>query len=259
MILADLVARGVVPAAAASGTAHGRRHRAGLQECMASQGTSTNLPPRGCPAGPPGRRPRGLLPEARADRGSAVTCRAFRLPRDASAGPGISRTAARRRPGPWGCRVRPGEARDQLHRVRRRTDLPAVAAHEEGVLEAGEVVGRELATDPDALRDPRDPRPGISDHHEEDAEPEVPVAPVLHEELVPIGRGRGSLRIIAASTVRLFQPHEAVPHEDLEVVCRRPEREAEGPGDRSEMVSGEAEEVLVDVPTGRMVEAHAPK
>jgi len=119
------------------------------------------------------------------------------------------------------------------------------------------MVGGELARDPEEGRDLRRSALARAVQRVPDAEAQMPKAPVLPEQIVLRALLRISGDVVAGPAVRFPLVHEAVAHQDLQMVTRRPDADAEGTADRPEMVAREEEQVLVQPSARRLLELPA--
>src|SRR5712691_8748323 len=107
------------------------------------------------------------------------------------------------------------------------------------LLEPSEVAG------PAAARPPQD---------KQDPKSEVPVVPMLREELIALRLRVDAFRIVSNASVRALARNESRANQHLNVVDDGPMSELEHPRNRPEVVAREHQQMSVDAPAGRMVE-----
>jgi len=119
------------------------------------------------------------------------------------------------------------------------------------------MVGGELARDPEDGRDPRRGALPGAVQGVPDAQAQVAEAPVLPEqvvlrELFPISRD-----VVPGPALRLPLVHEAFAHEDLQMMTRRADADAERAGNGPEVVARQEEQVVIQPPARRLLESLA--
>jgi len=116
------------------------------------------------------------------------------------------------------------------------------------------MVGGELPRDPEDGRDPCRGALPRSVQGVPDAQTQIAEAPVLPEQVVLRELLRISRDVVPGPAVRLPLVHEAVAHEDLQMMPRRPDADAEGAGDGPEVIAREEEQVFVQPAARRLLE-----
>ncbi len=146
-----------------------------------------------------------------------------------------------------------------LRTVPGRGDEAAVPPLDEAeLLEAGEVVRRELAAGPQGAGHGGGPRDTEAADREEDAKADVPVLPMLLVQPVPLREGAAADGVEPPLRLLPLADDEAAANQLPEVVAGRAQVEAQGARDRAQVVPGEAEEVLVDPPADGVVLRRLP-
>lgn len=129
-----------------------------------------------------------------------------------------------------------------------------IALEQAGLPEPREVVLRELAADPEPLGHLCGAELGMLLDDPKHAPPQIPVGPVLQEDLGPLGvRARASDEV-SDPTVDLPNSDDSPIDQDAEVVPGGSLAEAQGSDDRSEVIPRETEQVIVDSASRRVVE-----
>src|SRR5947209_1585307 len=122
-----------------------------------------------------------------------------------------------------------------------------------GLLEAPEMVRRELPADAEHLGDLRGLRVLHPSEREQHTEADVAILPVPRIEPVHLGFSAG--HVVSAPAVDLLLVDEPVLDQGVQVVPRGADRQAEGPRDGPEMVAWERAQMGVDLPTDGMLES----
>src|SRR2546430_15365238 len=117
-----------------------------------------------------------------------------------------------------------------------------------------EVIRRELPTDAQHLGDRRGLSLLDAAQRTVDSQADVAVFPVPSVQTVHLGLAARD--VISGSTVRVLFVDEALAGEFVQVIAGGPHREVQGSCDRPEMVSREADEMIVDPPADRVLQSH---
>src|SRR2546428_7407922 len=130
--------------------------------------------------------------------------------------------------------------------------LPIDESH---LLEPCEVVSNELPTNPEQPSDFAGPAAARPPQDKQDPKSEVPVVPVLREELIALRLRFDAFRIVSNASVRALARNESRAGEDFNVVNHGSVSELEQPRNRPEVVPRKHQQMSVDATAGRMVEA----
>src|SRR5437899_10883312 len=123
-----------------------------------------------------------------------------------------------------------------------------------GLLEASEMVRRELSADSQDFGDRGGLRVVHSSQGEQDAKADVAVLPMTRVEPIHLGFAAG--HVVPTSAVDLLLVEESVLDERVQMVPRGADGQAKRPRDGSEVVPREETQMVVDLSTDRMLEPH---
>src|SRR6266571_3211412 len=121
-----------------------------------------------------------------------------------------------------------------------------------GLLEASEMVRRELASECEDFGDRGGLRVVHSSQGEQDAKTDVAVLPMTRVEPIHFGFAAG--HVVPTSAVGLLLVEESVLDERVQMVPRGADGQAKRPRDGSEVVPREEAQMVVDLSTDRMLE-----
>src|SRR2546425_5549274 len=117
------------------------------------------------------------------------------------------------------------------------------------------MISNELPTNPEQPSDFAGPAAARPPQDKQDPKSEVPVVPVLREELIALRLRFDAFRIVSNASVRVLARNESRADEHRNVVDHGPMSELKHPRNRPEVVAREHQQMSVDTPAGRMVEA----
>src|SRR5712691_2180760 len=144
-------------------------------------------------------------------------------------------------------------SRRQRHRSRDEAIMRPMTPHASRLLQACEMIGDELAADPQALRDRRRLRALHAPEQTQDPEADVAELPVPCVE--PVHLGLATCDVISSPTVCVVLVDEPLAGECVQMVLRRPHGQIQGSRNRPEMVARETDKMFIDPPTDRMFQS----
>ena len=131
--------------------------------------------------------------------------------------------------------------------------MHAMAPHASRLLEACEMVGDELPAHPQGLRNRRGLRALHATQKSQDSEANIAVFPVPRVE--PVHLGLATRDVVSGPTVGVLLVDEPLAGECVQMIPSRPNGKIQGSCDRPEVVSREADEVIIDPPADWMLKA----
>src|SRR5256712_2194206 len=132
--------------------------------------------------------------------------------------------------------------------------LSAMTPDPPGLLEASEMVRRELSADSQDFGDRGGLRVVHSSQGEQDAKADVAVLPMTRVEPIHFGFAAG--HVVPTAAVDLLLVEESVLDERVQMVPRGADGQAKRPRDGSEVVPREETQMVVDLSTDRMLEPY---